>query len=59
MVLNCAIGLYTPPVGTTLFVSCSIAGVTMGSTLKDLAPFFIASLIVLLGISYIPALTIY
>jgi C4-dicarboxylate transporter, DctM subunit len=59
MVLNCAIGLYTPPVGTTLFVSCSIAGVTMGSTLKDLAPFFIASLIVLLAISYIPALTIY
>jgi tripartite ATP-independent transporter DctM subunit len=59
MVLNCAIGLYTPPVGTTLFVSCSIAGVTMGSTLKDLAPFLIASLLVLLAISYIPALTLH
>jgi TRAP-type transport system large permease protein len=46
-------------VGTTLFVSCSIAGVTMGSTLKDLAPFFIASLLVLLAISYIPALTLH
>jgi TRAP-type C4-dicarboxylate transport system permease large subunit len=46
-------------VGTTLFVSCSIAGVTMGSTLKDLAPFLIASLLVLLAISYIPALTLH
>lgn len=57
MVLNLAIGLYTPPVGTTLFVSCAIAKVPMGAVMKDLMPFFLWSLAVLLLISYVPALT--
>ena len=57
MVLNLAIGLYTPPVGTTLFVSCAIAKVPMGATMRDLMPFFLWSLFVLLIISYVPAAT--
>lgn len=59
MVLNSAIGLYTPPIGTTLFVSCTIANVPMGKVIGDLMPFFIASLVVLALISFVPALTIY
>jgi TRAP-type C4-dicarboxylate transport system permease large subunit len=58
MVLNLAIGLYTPPVGTTLFVSAAIAGVPMGAAMRDLMPFFLFSLALLLAISYVPALTI-
>jgi tripartite ATP-independent transporter DctM subunit len=58
MTLNLAIGLYTPPVGTTLFVSCAIAGVRMGDTIRDLAPFFLWSLALLAALSYIPALTL-
>ena len=58
MVLNLAIGLYTPPVGTTLFVSASIAGVPMGAAIRDLVPFFLFSIGLLLLISYVPALTL-
>lgn len=58
MVLNLAIGLYTPPVGTTLFVSCAIAKVRMGDTIRDLVPFFLFSLGLLALVSYVPALTL-
>jgi tripartite ATP-independent transporter DctM subunit len=59
MTLNLAIGLYTPPVGTVLFVSCAIAKVRMGDTMRDLAPFFAFAVLLLLALSYIPALTVY
>lgn len=58
MTLNLAIGLFTPPVGTTLFISSSIARIRIEETVKALMPFYICALIVLLAISYIPALTI-
>jgi len=59
MVINLAIGLYTPPVGTTLFISATIAKTSIGSTVRALLPFYIVSLIVLALISYVPAVTIY
>jgi tripartite ATP-independent transporter DctM subunit len=59
MVLNLGIGLYTPPVGTTLFISSTIAGSTMAETTRALWPFFFVAIALLLAISYIPALTIY
>lgn len=59
MVVNLAIGLYTPPVGTTLFISAAIARVGIGDTVKALIPFYGVALIALLLISYVPALTLY
>ena len=59
MVVNLAVGLYTPPVGTTLFISMGIADSKLGPTVKSLLPFYAVALIVLLLISYVPALTIY
>ncbi|MEO3432391.1 TRAP transporter large permease [Inquilinus sp. CAU 1745] len=59
MVVNLSIGLYTPPVGTTLFISVAIARVGIGETVKALAPFYLVALLVLFLISYVPALTIY
>jgi tripartite ATP-independent transporter DctM subunit len=59
MVVNLAIGLYTPPVGTTLFISSAIAGARIGDTVKALVPFYAVAIVVLLLISYVPALTIY
>ena len=58
MILNLGIGLYTPPVGTTLFISSTIAGSTMAETTRALWPFFFVAIALLLAISYIPALTI-
>lgn len=59
MVLNLGIGLYTPPIGTTLFISASIAKTTLGATTRELWPFFLVSMIVLALVSYVPALTLY
>ncbi|PHP65219.1 hypothetical protein CSC94_20110 [Zhengella mangrovi] len=59
MVVNLSIGLYTPPVGTTLFISAAIARTGIGEVVKSLMPFYFVALIVLLLISYVPALTIY
>ncbi|MEZ5653994.1 MAG: TRAP transporter large permease subunit [Burkholderiaceae bacterium] len=59
MVLNLAIGLYTPPVGTTLFISATIAKVPIGEVVRELIPFYLVALVVVLLISYVPALTIY
>jgi tripartite ATP-independent transporter DctM subunit len=58
MVLNLGIGLYTPPVGTTLFISSSIAGSSMSATVRELWPYFVVAIALLIAISYVPALTI-
>ncbi|MGI9433962.1 MAG: TRAP transporter large permease [Geminicoccaceae bacterium] len=57
MVVNLAIGLYTPPVGTTLFVSVAIERVPMGRVVGQLLPFYIAALVVLALVSFAPAIT--
>lgn len=58
MVVNLAIGLYTPPVGTTLFITSSIAGVKIGQTVRAMLPFYLVAVIVLALMSYVPALTL-
>ncbi|SEG89080.1 TRAP transporter large permease [Marinobacterium lutimaris] len=59
MVVNLAIGLYTPPIGTTLYISSGIANISVGSVVKELIPFYLLALGVLALISYVPAMTIY
>ena len=54
-----ALGLFTPPVGTTLFISCNIAKCTIESVVKDLIPFFIAGLLIVIGVAFVPALTLW
>ncbi len=58
MVLNLSIGLYTPPAGTTLFISSTIANVPVLKVVRELAPFYLAALIILALFSYVPALTL-
>jgi tripartite ATP-independent transporter DctM subunit len=55
MVVNLAMGLYTPPVGTTLFIASSVAKVPMGAVVKEMAPFYGVALLVLFLVSYVPA----
>jgi TRAP-type C4-dicarboxylate transport system permease large subunit len=45
-------------VGTTLFISTTIAGSTMAETTKALWPFFGVAIALLLAVSYVPALTV-
>lgn len=58
MVLTLALGLYTPPVGTTLFISSSIARVSVVETTRELWPFYLAALTVVALFAYLPALTL-
>ena len=56
MTVNLAIGLYTPPVGTTLFITSSLAKVKVGETVRELVPFYVVAFGVLALVSYVPAL---
>ncbi len=47
MIINLCIGLITPPVGTVLFVGCSVSGLKMSEVVKGILPFLIAELIFL------------
>jgi tripartite ATP-independent transporter DctM subunit len=59
MVLNLTIGLCTPPVGSVLFVGVGVAGTTIQKVIKPLLPLFIAMLIALLLVTYIPELSLW
>ncbi len=58
MVLTLAIGLYTPPVGTTLFISSSIANVSILKSSRELTPFYLVALGTTLAFAYFPAMTL-
>jgi len=59
MLCTLAIGMFTPPVGTSLFVSCRIANVRMEDTLKDLFFYFVVGMIVVIIIAFIPSLSLW
>ena len=56
MTFNLAIGLYTPPVGPTLFVAARIANVGMAEISRQLAPMFAIAVAVLLAVTYVEAI---
>ncbi len=55
-VMNNAIGLLTPPVGTVLNVVCAVARVDMGQVMRGVMPFLIAQLVVLFLLVLVPEL---
>lgn len=59
MIFNLGIGLLTPPVGPTLAVGCAIGKVTMEAVSRSIMLFYIPMLIVLMLITYVPALTLW
>jgi tripartite ATP-independent transporter DctM subunit len=59
LILNLGIGLITPPVGTVLFVGCSIGKVSIEQGTRALVPFFLVMVAVLLLLTYVPAITMF
>ncbi len=57
MIANLCIGLCTPPVGTCLFLGCSVGNGKIAEVAKKMVPFFIAMFISLLLITYLPILS--
>lgn len=58
IVLNLTIGALTPPVGTVLYTVCSITGSTVRGYTREIWPFLLAHVSVLLLITYVPAFTL-
>ncbi|MEM7548618.1 MAG: TRAP transporter large permease [Bacteroidota bacterium] len=59
MVLNLCIGLCTPPVGSVLFVGVGVAKISIQQVIKPMLPLFIAMLVTLLLITYVPQITLW
>jgi tripartite ATP-independent transporter DctM subunit len=59
MLVNLGIGLITPPVGAVLFVGAAVGKVTIEATVKALLPFYVALFLVLMMVTYIPAISLW
>ncbi|HDR88883.1 MAG TPA: TRAP transporter large permease [Bacteroidetes bacterium] len=59
MILNLNIGLCTPPVGAVMFIGCSVAHLRIQDVVKPMIPFFVAMIVILLIITYIPSITMF
>ena len=59
MLVNLGIGLITPPVGAVLFVGAAVGKVTIEATVKALVPFYVALFLVLMLVTYIPAISLW
>jgi len=58
MLINCALGLNTPPVGTTQFVGCAIGEVSIGHVMRTIWPFYGALVATLMLVTYVPAFSL-
>lgn len=58
LILNCGIGLLTPPVGGVLFVGSGISGIKIEKLAKSTFPFIVVMFIVLMLITYVPSISL-
>jgi len=58
LVLNCGIGLLTPPVGAVLFIGSAVSKVPMERVVKATLPFYLCMIITLLLITFIPEISL-
>ncbi|MGD8778488.1 MAG: TRAP transporter large permease [Ignavibacteria bacterium] len=59
LIMNLCVGLCTPPVGSVLFIGCSVANVRIEQVVKPLLPLFAAMIIVLLLVTFTPQLSLW
>jgi len=59
LIVNIMIGGITPPFGSMMFTTCSITKVPVGDFIREVWPFIIALLVVLLIVTYIPSIVLF
>jgi tripartite ATP-independent transporter DctM subunit len=59
MLINCALGLNTPPVGTTQFIGCTIGEISVGTVMKTIWPFYGGLIAALMLVTYVPAFSMW
>ncbi len=58
LTVNLAIGFCTPPLGVNLFVASGVSGLSIEKISKSILPYFVVMLLLLLLISYVPAISL-
>ncbi|MDJ0913571.1 MAG: TRAP transporter large permease [Desulfobacterales bacterium] len=58
LMMNLGLGLCTPPVGSVLFVGCAVGGVRLEDAVKTIWPFYLAILIALMFVTFVPAISL-
>ncbi len=59
VILNCGIGLLTPPVGAVLFIGSAVGNVEMERVVKATLPFYLLMIITLLLVTFIPQVSMW
>ena len=59
IIANLCIGLCTPPVGSCLFIGCGIGKTSIAAVTRPMLPFFVAMLIALAAITFLPWLSLW
>ena len=59
VILNCGIGLLTPPVGAVLFIGSAVGKTPMEKVVKATLPFYLCMLITLLLITFVPQISMF
>lgn len=59
VILNCGIGLLTPPVGAVLFIGSAVAKLPMEKVVKATLPFYLCMIITLLLVTFVPAISMF
>jgi len=59
LMLNCGIGLLTPPVGAVLFIGSAVAKRPIGKVVKATLPFYLCMVAALLLITFIPEISLW
>lgn len=58
MTFNLCIGICTPPVGSALFIGCSVAKVKIDKVIKPLLPFYAVLVLALMLVTYVPQISL-
>lgn len=58
LIFNLCIGIMTPPVGSSLFIGCSVGNVTIEEVIKPLLPFFAVLILTLMIVTYVPTISL-
>ena len=59
LLINCALGLNTTPVGTTQFVGCAIGEISVGEVMKSILPIYGALTATMMLVTYVPAFSLW
>jgi tripartite ATP-independent transporter DctM subunit len=59
LMLNLAIGLCTPPVGSALFVGCAVGRISVERASRAMLPFYMIMFVVLMLVTFIPEITMF